>query len=365
VDELKVESTAEQPEQVVSVAGEVNVPGQYPLEAGMTVADLVRAGGGLAIGAYGGNAELARYEVDPSGTRHTRIFDLDLAQALRGDPQADLRLEPYDVLSIKQVSQWADQETVSLRGEVRFPGTYRIRPDETLKSVIERAGGLTRYAFPQGAVFTREELREREQEQMDQMAARMKVELGVLALRAVISSAGSSSGGGAGATSANSLVLGKSLLQEIESEKAVGRLVINLRGIVREPVGSPYDIVLRDRDELLVPKFEQEVTVIGEVQDPTSHLYNPNLSRDDYIRLSGGYTSEADGKRVYVVRADGSVIANGGSRWFSGSGVQIEPGDTIVVPINATKMLPLPLWLAVTGILYNVAIAVAAVHAIT
>jgi polysaccharide biosynthesis/export protein len=322
VSELKTESTADQPEQVVTVAGEVNVPGQYPLEAGMRVADLVRAGGGLAIAAYGGEAELTRYEVGPGGARHTEIYTLDLAQALRGNPQADLRLEPYDVLSIKQVSQWADQETVSLRGEVRFPGTYTIRPNETLKSVIERAGGLTQYAFPQGAVFTRVELKEREQEQMDQLAARMKVELGVLALRAVVSTAGSNGG----SASTNSLVLGKSLLQEIQSEKAVGRLVINLRRIVSEPADSPYDVVLRGGDEL----------------------------------------READGKRVYVVRADGSVIANGGSRWFNlGSDVQIEPGDTIVVPINATKMLPLPLWLAVTGILYNVAIAVAAVHAIT
>jgi protein involved in polysaccharide export with SLBB domain len=362
LDDLQAESTAEQPEQVVAVAGEVNVPGQYPLEPGMRVADLVRAGGGLANGAFSGMAELTRYVVGPNGTRHTRISQLDLTQALQGNPQADLRLEPYDVLSIKQVSQWNDQETVTLRGEVRFPGTYTIRPNETLKSVLERAGGLTPYAFPQGAVFTRVELKRREQEQMDQLAARMKVELGVLALRAVVSTQGA--GGGSAPT--NALIVGRSLLQEIQGEKAVGRLVINLPRIARQPVNSPYDVVLRDGDELLVPKLEQEVTVIGEVQDPTSHLYNPNLSRDDYIRQSGGFTSEADGKRVYVVRADGSVIANEGSRWFnSGSNVQIEPGDTIVVPINATQMLPLPFWLALTGILYNVAIAVAAVHAIT
>ncbi len=79
---------------------------------------------------------------------------------------------------------------MTLTGEVRFPGTYTIKPGETLKSVIERAGGLTQYAFPQGAVFTRVELKQREQQQMDQLAQRMKVELGVLALRAVATSAG-------------------------------------------------------------------------------------------------------------------------------------------------------------------------------
>jgi hypothetical protein len=117
-------------------------------------------------------------------------------------------------------------------------------------------------------------------------------------------------------------------------------------------------------DELSVPKFGQEVTVIGEVQDPTSHHYIPDLSRSDYIRQSGGYTAKAHERRIYVVRADGSVFAGGGTHWFSRSNTQIKPGDTIVVPINAEKMLPLLFWQAVTGILYNVAIATAAVHAL-
>src|SRR6185437_5965436 len=216
------------------------------------------------------------------------------------------------------------------------------------------------YAFPQGAVFTRVELKQREQQQMDQLAQRMKVELGVLALRAVATSAGSNTG-----NASSALIVGRSLLQQLQAEKAVGRLVINLPRIVRDRESSAYDVVLRDGDELIVPKFEQEVTVIGEVQDPTSHLYSPDLSREDYIRLSGGYTAQADQKRVYVVRADGSVVANEGSRWFSrGSNVEIRPGDTIVVPINAEQMLPLPFWQAVTGIMYNVAIAAAAVHAL-
>jgi len=360
VEDLQAESSAEHPEQVVTVQGKVNVPGNYPLEPGMTVADLVRAGGGLSDAAYSGKAELTRYLVAKDGTRQTKIFDIDLVQALRDEPTANMRLDPYDVLSVKEVSQWTNQESVLLRGEVRFPGKYTIQPGETLKSVIERAGGLTPYAFPQGAVFTRVELQQREQQQMDDLAARMKIELSVLALRAVATT----QGGGFG-NAQNGLIVGRSLLGQLQGEKAVGRLVINLRGIIQQPANSQYDVVLRDGDELIVPKFEQEVTVIGEVQDPTSHLYDPDLSRDGYIRLSGGLTAQADNGRIYVVRADGSVVANEGSHWFDrGSNVQIETGDTIVVPINAEQMLPLPFWQAVTGIMYNVAIAAAAVHAL-
>ncbi|HEV2270382.1 MAG TPA: SLBB domain-containing protein [Steroidobacteraceae bacterium] len=355
--DLRTEATAEQPEQVVTIEGRVNVAGQYPLEPGMRVADLIRAGGGLADAAYAGKAELTRYVVVEGGTRHTQIMDIDVASALSGNPAANVTLEPYDVLSIKEVSQWANQESITLKGEVRFPGTYTIQPGETLKSVVERAGGLTQFAFPQGAVFTRVELKEREQQEMDLLAQRMKIELGVLALRAVATTQGANVG-----NAQSALVVGQSLLAQLQAEKAVGRLVINLPRIVRDPARSAYDVVLRDGDALIVPRYEQEVTVIGEVQDATSHLYNPRLSRDDYIRLSGGFTAQADGKRVYVVRADGSVVANYGSRWFSRGGVEMEPGDTIVVPINATQMLPLPFWEAMTGIVYNVAIAVAAIH---
>ena len=75
--------------------------------------------------------------------------------------------------------------------------------------------------------------------------------------------------------------------------------------------------------------------MIGEVQTVTSHLYRPRLSRDDYIALSGGETVRADKSRIYIVHADGSVVASEGARWFRSSSVQIDPGDTVVVPLNA------------------------------
>jgi polysaccharide biosynthesis/export protein len=353
LEDLKLQSNISLSEDVVRIDGRANVPGEYPFETGMTVRDLIRAGGGLSDSAYSGSAELTRYQVVNGEQRKTELIHVDLAAVLRGDLAANLALEPFDTLSIKEVQAWNDQDTIVLRGQVKFPGTYTIKAGETLKSVLLRAGGLTQYAFADGAVFTRRELRNREQKELDMLAVRMQNDIAFVALQGAVANQ-------SGAASA--LNVGQSLLTQLRQTKAVGRLVINLPGVMRSPIGSQYDVVLRNGDELIVPKFTQEVTVIGEVQTVTSHLYRPGLTRSDYIAMSGGETARADNGRIYVVRANGSVVPNQGSRWFRTSDTKIEPGDTIVVPLNAEHIPPLPLWQAVTQILYNIAIAVLAIH---
>jgi protein involved in polysaccharide export with SLBB domain len=105
------------------------------------------------------------------------------------------------------------------------------------------------------------------------------------------------------------------------------------------------------------------VTVIGEVQNSTSHLYRQGLTRDDYIKMSGGVTQRADAHRTFIIRADGSVAAGDTGHWFSrGAPKDIRQGDTIVVPIDAERMRPLSSWLSITQVLYNIAVAVAAVN---
>src|SRR2546429_325043 len=186
LNELRLQGTSGSPSEVVRVDGRVKVPGDYPLEPGMTVSDLVRAGGGTADAAYGNEAELTRYSVTSDQSRHTEHIKVDLAEALRGDPAANIRLQPFDSLSVKEVPLWETQESVTLKGEVRFPGEYTIRRGETLSSVLTRAGGLTDFAFPEGSVFTRESLRKREQEQLDLLAERMQRDLTILALQTTV-----------------------------------------------------------------------------------------------------------------------------------------------------------------------------------
>lgn len=353
LDELRRQSRINAPSEIVRIDGRVKARGDYPLEEGMRVSDLLRAGGGLQDAAYGSRAELTRYRVT-GDVRTTQLIDIDLAAILRGDESADLQLHPFDFLNIKEVPEWSEQEQVTLLGEVRFPGRYPIQRGETLRSVLERAGGLTSLAFPAGSVFTRKELLEREQLQIDKLADRLQSDLAATALQVSASSQGNTS---------QALAVGQSLLNQLKQTKAVGRLVIDLASVMKGEVGSTTDVVLRDGDQLIVPKQKQEVTVIGEVQNSTSHFYRDGYTRDDYIGMSGGTTRKADRGRIYIVRADGSVVSNENSGWFRRSAqVAIRPGDTIVVPLDTERMPPLPLWQAVTQILYNLAIAAAAVQ---
>ena len=115
-----------------------------------------------------------------------------------------------------------------------------------------------------------------------------------------------------------------------------------------------------------MPSTPQEVTVIGEVHYPTSHLYETVLRRNDYINRSGGMTYKADDDRIYVVRANGAVLASKGGGWFrrvvSHNG--IEPGDTIVVPLDADRIRPLKLFTDISQIVYQLGIAAASWNAV-
>lgn len=355
LEELRRQSRLDDPTRIVGINGRVKAPGDYPLEPEMRVSDLLRAGGKLDPAAYSGTAELSRFR-RADGERQSELLQIDLAAILSGNSAADVLLQPFDVLTIKELPEWSTRESVTLLGEVRFPGSYPIRRGETLRSVIERAGGLSTLAFTRGAVFTREELRQRELQQAKELSQRLRRDLAAVAIQ---TSQASQSG-----DATQSALAAQALLSQLEDASPVGRLVINLDGVLARGVGSRDDIILRNGDQLIVPKIKQEVAVIGEVQNSTAHLYRAGLSRNDYLSLSGGLTNRADGKRTYVVRADGSVVASTGG-WFGKRGdMNIQPGDTIVVPLDTERLPPLPLWQAVTGILYNAAVALAAISSL-
>jgi polysaccharide biosynthesis/export protein len=363
IRELELQASPDKLAQIVNVDGKVKAPGRYPLEAAMHVSDLIRAGGSLDDSAYGGEAELTRYEIVNGDARQTALIPIDLAAIRRGDAGADLELKPYDTLLIKVTPQWEEPGTIEVAGEVRFPGKYPIHRGETLSAVLHRAGGFTDLAFPEGAVFIREELKKREKDQMELLATRLQSDLTALSLEVVSSSTLSSNANGT-ASSAQALAIGQQLMTQLRDLKPVGRLVIDANGVMKRRPGASGDVIVRDGDRLLIPKQSQEITILGEVQSPTSHVFKAGLTRDDYIAKSGGATQKADWKRIYIVRANGDVVSGehrGG--WFRRShSDEIRPGDTIIVPLDTERVRALPLWQAVTTIIYNLTLGIYAIR---
>ncbi len=346
LDLLRLQSVADTPSAIVRVEGQVKQPGLYPLEQGMTVADLVRAGGGLSESAFRASAELTRYQFSENGERTSELLDISLAGVSGRDGAVSPQLRPFDFLSVKEVPYWGAQSFVEVRGDVSFPGKYSIGRGETLSSVLARAGGVTETAFPGGSVFTRVALREREREKLEELASRVESDLASLAL--------------SNPSQVDAISIGQGLLQQIRTTEPTGRLVIDMASLLDGD--NSQDVLVRDGDALFVPQKAQEVTVIGEVQYATSHLWSGELDRDDYIDRSGGITARADRKRIYVVRASGEVVIGNRSRFYNRSGGgEIRAGDTVVVPLKTDRVAPLVLWTSATQIVYNLAIAAAAV----
>lgn len=338
LEELRAQARKGQPARVVSISGSVRAPGEYPLEPGMRVSDLLRAAGQLAENAFVAEAEITRFVVVDGNRREIAHSVVDLAAIFNGNPDADIALQAFDQLNIRPVANWHEVETVEVRGEVRFPGFYPIQKGETLQSVLKRAGGFTEYAFPAGAVFTRVELQRREQEQLDRLAERLSRELTALSLEQAQSQQ----------SGAEALRLGEQVAREVRGVQALGRLVLDLAAVA----DGQDEVIARAGDRLIIPRQTQEVTVLGEVQYATSHLYEEGASRQSYIERSGGFTVKADKSRVFVVRANGQVDSAGRSS-------RIEPGDTIVAPLDTERMRPLVFWSTISQIVYQIALTAA------
>jgi protein involved in polysaccharide export with SLBB domain len=260
---------------------------------------------------------------------------------------------PSDRVEFRTIPEYRETRTIELEGELVFPGTYVFGKGETLSSVIRRAGGFTDEAFVGGSVFLRESLKEREQLEIDRLLRLLNEEVAGDQMR------DSNSGVEVDIVKVEAQ---KSAIKSLTSSVATGRLVIPLDDIM---ANSSQDLVLKDGDRLLIPKVSQEVTILGEVRRPTSYLFDPDISPLAYIKQSGGFKDRADEKGVFIVKADGAVIMpKRGIFKFSSVKNSIDPGDTIVVPLDTDEkeIQGIQLLSEVSQILYQLSLGAAAIN---
>ncbi|HHG3338486.1 SLBB domain-containing protein [Vibrio parahaemolyticus] len=333
--------------QIAEVFGEVKHPGRYPITPRMTVSTLIEAAGGLTYNAFTINAELARTAINSADERaYIDVERIDLRKAIQGSASDDAIIVGRDRLNILEKPNVKLQSTVTLQGEVRFPGTYTVRQGETLSELLERAGGLTEFAHPQGAIFTREALRLQEQKLLNQYAADMRKETAKKTFRA------DSNIGSVISDPEKTLAF----VEEASRSKALGRMVVQLNRILKGERSA--DFMLEDGDFLFVPTFRNTVSIMGEVQVPITYLLDNKLDVNDYLNKAGGAKKQADEDRIFVVRADGSVYKPSSGYWFGNNKEGLKAGDTIVVPIDTDYRDALSTWTAATQILYQTGVAI-------
>jgi polysaccharide export outer membrane protein len=325
-------------ERVVLVSGSVRRPGAYPVAGPVPVSTLASLAEGVSDRGRSVVVNITR-----GRTRVTDQFPLD-PDSLQG-PVA--LVEPGDDLRFSAERPELDLGGVQLTGEVRRPGLYTIRRGERLSELLERAGGLSEFAYAYGAVFTRESVAAAQQQGYERTARELNNSL--LAITARSREAGAEGLQGAAA-----------LIQLIAAAPAPGRMVVEAdpRVLALRP---DLDTVLEPGDAIFYPKRPNFVLAMGDLNNPGALQFVEGKSAQAYVRDAGGTMQTADDKRIYVVYPNGSAQPLRAGLWSGRSSLTPPPGSTIVVPKNIDPLYRLSIFRDVTTIISQLAVSAATI----
>lgn len=301
----------------VSLDGAVRGPGSYIVGPGVNLHDLVMVAGGTARWADESGVELTTTNInEATGTATTVRKNLPLTEATL----ANYIIRPRDELRFRQIFTDTGLGSVTLGGEVRFPGEYKIIRGEHLLDLLKRAGGLTDVAYPYGAIYLRKSVAALEEEEFRRSADQLENSL----LAAVAHTTATTRADSTLFTSAQGFV------QTLRTQKGLGRI-----SVVADPavlsVKPSENPLLEPGDVIYIPQHPSTVSVLGEVLQPGSFAYSRKLAASDYLAKAGGYSGFADDSLTYIILPDGSAERYETS-WLPNGGQPVPPGSVIVVP---------------------------------
>jgi polysaccharide biosynthesis/export protein len=311
------------------------------------------------------NWEYAAIERMDKDTLATRIIPFNLGSlVLKRDPSQNLPLEPGDVVTIFSKADFSvpraqQAKQVRVEGEVAMAGVYTLVPGETLRQLVQRAGGLTRGAYLYGAQLTRESTRREQQKRYDDFLSQLEREMNESSanLSARVISPQQA------ATAQTTVASQRDLIDRLRKVPIDGRIVLDMAPNSRGVDALP-DLPLENGDRLYVPSRPSTVNVVGTVFEQATFLYEEDLRVGDYLKKAGGPTRSADKSHMFVVRADGSVVSHGTAVLFAKGfdSLSMYPGDTLVVPTYVNKPTFTRNLMDWSQILSNLALGAAAVN---
>jgi protein involved in polysaccharide export with SLBB domain len=310
----------------VQIHGEVLRPGTFPLSKGMTAAQLVRMAGGFKTDALLEKADLTSYTVAGGNKVVGSLTSVNIGAAVnKTDTASDVLLKPGDILTIHQVTGWNEiGESVTIEGQVAFPGNYGFTEGERLSSILRRAGGFRETAYPAGAILVREQVRELEQKSREELIRQIETSSAAARLSPNLGPNDS------GQTLQLIQAQQTEVLSRLKSEPPSGRLVVHLSSDISSWENTPADIELRRGDVLTIPKRPSFVLVTGQVYNSTALTFTPGKTAGWYLQHAGGTSTTANRGEIFIIRVNGSVIGrHSGPKVLS---THLDPGDVVVVP---------------------------------
>ncbi|MBQ0157604.1 MAG: SLBB domain-containing protein [Bacteroidales bacterium] len=295
-------------ELTLTIEGEVLYPGIYEYAENTTIEDLILQAGGLTDNASMAKVDVARRVRDnlssEAATEIAEFHSFSIKEGFVIDDNEGFTLQPYDVVSVRRAPNNIDQRAVSVEGEITFGGNYTItKKNYRLSDLVKNAGGVTKDAYVKGAHLERRLTFDEKQRQQSIVMMLMRADT----------------------QGRDSLTWAKR--QEISDTKIVG---IELDKALEHPGNDKYDIVLEEGDRLVIPQYDNTVTISGEVMYPNTVAYNPQASLSYYINQAGGFGLQARKNRVFVMNKNGTASRVRSSK-------DIKPGSTIVVTAKAKK----------------------------
>jgi protein involved in polysaccharide export with SLBB domain len=251
---------------------------------------------------------------------------------LEREDASNLELEPGDIVTIFSqrdisVPQADRSQYVIIEGEVNRPGVYKLETHETLHSVLQRAGGLTPDAYVYGTQFTRESARVDQQKSLDELARTMEVQI----RQSALSVAASTQPGDL----PQMLAAQEAIIAQLRSTRASGRVALPVKPEDKKLTDFP-DMALEDNDRLTIPQNPSTISVVGDVYNPGSFIFEPHNTAGAYLEIAGKGKPQSDLHHAFVLRANWVVVAaNNVNGPFTGTKfdrLRLYPGDKIVVP---------------------------------
>ena len=315
-------------ERTITIRGEVQYPGTYLYAEHETIEDFVLQAGGLTDKASTINVLVSRRVNDTKATKPDSIiaktYTLSLKDGFVIDGKPGFELMPYDEVSIRKSPAYTEQQNVEIEGEVLFGGTYTLsRRNSRLSDLFQKAGGGTDQAYIKGARLMRK-ANEAEKARMEAVL-KMQREQQQKNLLQLAASSNNASAITQTAKDAKDADLQKF---NVPDEYPVG---IDLAEALKHP-GSDADMILREGDRLIVPQYNSTVKINGAVMYANTVAYEKGKSISRYIDEAGGFASDANKSKAYIIYMNGKVAK-------VGHGAKVQPGCEIVIPAKMKRKM--------------------------